>query len=94
MADIADFRAKWEFYKPRAHLISPHFATFGEDARITQDVVAARIPKSVSDPIPAGDAASIAGAAFGQWLASGTVPDNRVRQWQELTGLPISTWSD
>jgi hypothetical protein len=93
MADIADFRAKWEFYKPRAHLISPHFATF-EDTRITQDVVAGLIPKNVSDPIPAGDAASIAGAAFGQWLASGTVPDNRIRQWEALTALPMSTWRD
>jgi hypothetical protein len=94
MVDISDFRAKWDFYKPRAHRISPYFAEFGEGARLTQDVVAARIPKSVSDPILATDGASIAGAAFGNWLASGTVPDNRVSQWQELTGLSISIWRD
>jgi hypothetical protein len=64
--------------------------------RITQDDVAARIPKNAAELVPATDGANIAGAAFGNWLAlaSEVVPDNRVRQWQDLPGLPISVWSD
>jgi hypothetical protein len=91
---IADFRAKWDFYKTRAHGISPYFTAYREGARLTQDVVAARIPRSVDDPILATDDDHIAGAAFGNWLASGILPDTRVSQWQDLTGLPISIWSD
>jgi hypothetical protein len=94
MVDIPDFRAKWDLYKPRAHRISIHFADFRDAAQMTHDVVAARIPKSVGDDVPATEASGIAGAAFGNWLAKGMVPDNRVAQWQALTGLSISIWSD
>jgi hypothetical protein len=94
MVHIAEFRAKWQFYKPRACKISTHFAEFHEGAKITQDVVAARIPKDVASRIPASGGENVAGAAFGNWLATESVPDNRVRQWQDLTGLPIDTWTD
>jgi len=91
MPHVSKFRAKWEFYKPRACKISAHFLEF-EGQKLTQDNVAARIPKDAAKKVPATDGANIASAAFGDWLAKDNVPDNRIQQWQDLTGLPIDTW--
>ena len=91
MPHISEFRAKWELYKPRAHKISAHFSEF-EGRKPTQDDVAARLPKDAARKVPATEGANIAGAAFGDWLAKDNVPDNRIGQWQDLTGLLIDIW--
>jgi len=91
MPHVSEFRAKWEFYKPRACKISALFAEF-EGQRLTQDDVAARIPKDAAKKVPATGGANIAGAAFGDWLAKDNVPDNRAQQWWDLTGLSIDIW--
>ncbi len=90
MVQITDFPQKWELYKPRAHRFSLHFR---EGERLTQDAVAARIPRDTSKTIPATDSETIAGAAVGNWLNKGELPDDRVGQWEELTGLPIAVWT-
>lgn len=92
MVRIVGFREKWDAYKPRAHLISPHFQEFGEHRRITQDDVAARIPKDTHAAVPATCGNGIAGAAFGAWLANEAIPDERVKQWEALTRVPVAVW--
>lgn len=90
MVQITDFPKKWECYKPRAHRLSLHFR---EDERLTQDAVAARIPRDTSKKVPATDTETIAGAAVGNWLNKGELPDDRIRQWEELTGVPVAVWT-
>jgi hypothetical protein len=90
MVQITDFPKKWDFYKPRAHLFSLHFR---EGERLTQDAVAARIPRHTNKKVPATDCETIAGAAVGNWLNKGELPDDRVKQWEELTGLLIAVWT-
>ena len=89
MVHIPDFRRKWDICRPRAHLISPHFPA-GE--RITLEKVATRIPRDPDSPIPAPECEAIHAEAFRQWLATDNLPEDRRRQWEELTRIPVDIW--
>lgn len=91
MVYIPEFPKRWSAYRTEAHLISPYFP---EGRRITQDFVAALIPENAADPLPASAEASITGAGFGFWLSSTKgLPDDRIKQWEELTRLPMEVWA-
>ena len=65
---------------------------FREGERLTQDAVAARIPRDTGKIIPATDTDTVTGAAVGNWLTKSDLPDDRAKQWEELTGVPIAVW--
>jgi hypothetical protein len=89
MVQITNFSEKWDFYKSRAYQLSLHFHV-GE--RLTQDAVAARIPRDTGKIIPATGTDTVTGAAVGNWLTKSDLPDDRIKQWHELTGVPIAVW--
>jgi hypothetical protein len=92
MARIPRFDKRWTYYKTRASKIVPQH--FPEGVEITYEKAAKWIPSDDMGDFPAGNTPSMAGAAFGYWIAKNAVPNGkREEHFAALTGLSIADWT-